>query len=132
MRSLFFISLMNGAPWGGSEELWYRAALHAARSGYTVGCALFDWKEKKERVAALQAAGIAVHLLPNKKQKPTLPIARLLHKPLTRLRLRQAIKHLPLPEYDLVIISQGGFEIYTDTWQSLHRRLDRFVLLFHN
>ena len=42
MSSVFFISLMNGDPWGGSEEAWYHTALYAAANGYKVACAAYD------------------------------------------------------------------------------------------
>ena len=46
MKSVLFISLMNGAAWGGSEELWFQTALYAANNGYKVGCAFYEWPQK--------------------------------------------------------------------------------------
>src|SRR5687768_6677853 len=63
--SIFFISAMNGGPWGGSEELWYRSAVHAAKTGRKVGCALYYWPGKEQLVADLVAAGVAITWLPN-------------------------------------------------------------------
>ena len=53
MSSIFFISLMNGAAWGGSEELWFKTALQAAKEGRKVACAVYDWPEKKAKMNVL-------------------------------------------------------------------------------
>ena len=58
MPSVFFISLMAGSPWGGSEELWYRTALLATQKGWKVGCAVYHWKEKESKMDLLQQAGV--------------------------------------------------------------------------
>ena len=66
MPSLFFLSLMNGAAWGGSEELWFRTAIYAAGKNHKVACAFYYWNEKEEKIEALKKAGCQVYLLPNK------------------------------------------------------------------
>jgi hypothetical protein len=58
MKSVLFISLMNGGAWGGSEELWYQTALYAAKHGYRVGCAFYEWPQKSSRIEQLQKAGL--------------------------------------------------------------------------
>ena len=47
MKSILFISVMNGAAWGGSEEQWYKTALWMCRNNYKVAVCVFDWGEKK-------------------------------------------------------------------------------------
>jgi glycosyltransferase involved in cell wall biosynthesis len=131
MPSIFFISLMNGLPWGGSEELWYRSALYAAKKGWKVGCATYHWKEKEERIEQLARAGCSIYWLPNEGRSKASLSEKLKYK-LTQFRLRQFIKTLPVKEYDTVVVNQGGFEIFTPAWKNYFRNLDHYALLFHN
>ena len=67
MKSVFFLSLMNGSAWGGSEEMWYRTALWMGRQGYKIGIGCYDWGEKQERISELKEVGCTIYLFPNKK-----------------------------------------------------------------
>ena len=67
MKSVFFLSLMNGSAWGGSEEMWFRLALWMSKNNYRVGIGCYDWKEKQERISQLKKAGCNIYLLPNNK-----------------------------------------------------------------
>ena len=49
MDSVLFISLMNSTAWGGSEEIWYKSALHLAGKNQNVGVCCFNWEGKEER-----------------------------------------------------------------------------------
>jgi glycosyltransferase involved in cell wall biosynthesis len=131
MPSIFFISLMNGLPWGGSEELWYRSALYAAQKGWNVGCAIYHWKEKEQKIQQLESAGCSIYWLPNEGRSKASLSEKLKYK-LTQFRLRQFIKTLPVKEYDTVVVNQGGFEIFTPAWKNYFRHLDHYALLFHN
>src|SRR5690348_9038545 len=42
-----------GAPWGGSEELWSRAATLLAREGVNVAASIGRWRPQHRRVAGL-------------------------------------------------------------------------------
>ncbi len=84
MKSILFLSLMNGAAWGGSEEQWYRAALWMAENNYTVAVSCFYWKEKEEKIKQLEAAGCKLYLLPGKPQTKGL---------FGKLKLQPAIKN---------------------------------------
>ncbi|HVF98116.1 MAG TPA: hypothetical protein VM871_12375, partial [Flavisolibacter sp.] len=131
MRSLFFLSVMNGAPWGGSEELWYRTALRAANQGYRVGCAFYEWDEKKEKTEALQKAGCRVYLLPNKGRRKANLAERIQYK-LSKWQLKRIIPSIPFQDYELVVVNLGGLEIYTPAWRDALRYLPAYVLLFHS
>ncbi len=122
---------MNGASWGGSEELWYRAALELARSGVRTGCAVYEWKEKEKRVKELEAAGCKVYQMPN-RDKTKQGLWRLIDKQKHRSKLKRFINELPIKEYKTVVINQGGFEILSSPWQRLYELPDRYILLFHN
>ncbi|WP_121352318.1 glycosyltransferase [Flavisolibacter nicotianae] len=131
MDSIFFLSLMNGAAWGGSEELWYRTALQAAAKGLKVGCAFYAWKEKEQKIETLRKAGCQVYLLPNKGRDKANLGERLRYK-ISRWQVNQIAGNLPFHDYSLVVVNLGGFEIYTSTWKNLYRKLPAYALLFHN
>lgn len=56
MKLLFFSS-MGGSPWGGSEELWHRAALAALDAGHTVAVSVFDHGSEVPQLAPLRERG---------------------------------------------------------------------------
>lgn len=68
-KSILFISLLKGASWGGSEQLWYKTALYAAQNGYQVSCAIFDLKGKEDKLDVLRQAGCTIVLLPFSEKK---------------------------------------------------------------
>src|SRR5262249_13559717 len=55
-----FVSLMTGAPWGGSEELWAAAAREALARGIAVETHLPAWPTVPDRVAELAKRGAVV------------------------------------------------------------------------
>ena len=121
MRSVFFLSLMNGAAWGGSEELWFRTALWMSRHGYTIGIACYDWVEKQSRISELKKAGCSIYLLPNKKG---------LFK---KLEVKKALNLIPFNKYTLTVVNQGGWEeVLHSPFTDLYKRLLNYVILNHN
>ena len=121
MRSIFFLSLMNGSAWGGSEEFWFRTALWMSRNNYTIGVACFDWKEKKDRIDLLAAAGCNIYLLPNKKG---------LFK---KQAIKKVLRAIPFNEYDLVVVNQGGWEdVLHAPFKKLYKKLHHYVTNSHN
>ena len=123
---------MNGAPWGGSEELWYRTALYASTKGNKVACAFYNWEEKNEKIKTLEDAGCIVYKLPNKGKKKRSIFDILQYKLLTSLQLKRYILCLPVNDYDLTVINQGGYEIISNPWKKFYKKLECYALLFHN
>lgn len=124
MQSILFLSVMNGAAWGGSEELWYQSALRLTEKGYSVGICLFNWPGKKEKIKTLEKAGCKVYLLPGKKETKTI---------LGKWRLRNAFKKVPFSSYQKIIINQGGWkDIAYYPFKTLHKTLPGYCLSFHN
>jgi glycosyltransferase involved in cell wall biosynthesis len=122
---------MSGSPWGGSEELWYRTALQAVKEGWKVGCAVYHWPGKKEKLKQLSDLGARIYYLPNKGRTKKNLAERLQNK-ISKIKTKKYINALPVQEYDLVIINQGAFEITTSVWKDFHKKLKKYVLLFHN
>ena len=130
MESVFFVSLMNGAAWGGSEELWFRTALYAARAGHKVGCAFYDWPQKKERIEQLKKAGCEVYLFSNKGREKKTPWQRLRYK-ITKRSVRRFAHSLPFSQYGLTVISLGSLEVVSHYWKDFHKFIKNYTLLFH-
>lgn len=55
-------STMAGMPWGGSEELWSRAAMVLLQQGHQVSVNYKRRKERVEQLQSLQGAGADIHL----------------------------------------------------------------------
>lgn len=64
---LAFVSTMAGSPWGGSEELWTRAAALAAARGHAVTACAIDWRPVDPRVGGLADQGAALLLRPRRE-----------------------------------------------------------------
>jgi glycosyltransferase involved in cell wall biosynthesis len=130
MKSVLFISLMNGGAWGGSEELWYQTALYAASNGYKTGCAFYEWPQKKERIEKLKNAGCEIYLFSNKGRDKRTFGERLQHK-ITKRRVKHFSRSLPISAYDLTVVNLGYLEIVSHYWKHFHRYVKNYVLLFH-
>jgi glycosyltransferase involved in cell wall biosynthesis len=112
---------MNGAAWGGSEELWFRTALWMCRNDYKIGIGCYDWAEKQDRISELKNAGCSIYLLPNKKG--------LFKKP----AIKKTLASIPFQEYNLTVVNQGGWEEILHTpFSNLYKKLPAYVILNHN
>lgn len=122
MKSILFLSVMNGSAWGGSEEQWFRLALWMAKKKYDVAVSCFDWPEKAERLNALQNEGIKLFLLP-KNNKGII----------ARWRLQKQVNKIPFEKYDLVFINQGGVkDISHSPFKTIYKRCRKYVTSSHN
>jgi len=124
MYSVLFISIMNGTAWGGSEEIWYKSALHVAGKNQKVGVCCFNWKGKEERLQQLQNAGCKLYLLPGKSETKSF---------WGKYKLNKALHSIPFSDYNKVILNQGGWKDVTHgPFKKLHQKLPPYILLFHN
>ncbi|UEG50916.1 glycosyltransferase family 4 protein [Ferruginibacter lapsinanis] len=124
MKSVLFLSLMNGSAWGGSEEIWYKTALWMADNNYTVDVCCYDWDEKKSRLSELEKRGGTVHLLPSKK---------ILKSVFGKWKLQQRLKNIPFEKYDFVFINQGSWnDVVYGPLKHLYKRLTSYALCSHN
>jgi len=122
---------MSASPWGGSEELWYRTAVSALDKGWTVGCAVYHWKGKEERMRELAQRGAQVIYLPNKGRAKKNILERLQNK-WSKKASRKIISALPIEDYDLTVVNMGAFEIITPQWRPLLQKLRKYIVLYHN
>ncbi len=132
MESILFISLMNSDSWGGSEELWYSAALYSIERNYKVGCLVYEDDGKQLKLKRLENAGAKIYWIPNKgKQKRSLK-EKIENKINKKINVPNFLKSVPFETYDHVVINQGEFELGYSTWKNVWERLDNYSLLFHN
>jgi glycosyltransferase involved in cell wall biosynthesis len=97
---------MYGSTWGGSEELWGRAALCLRRQGHNVFAGLIDWPGPAPKRDELRAAGCQV--------ERRIDVPGLKDRLLNRIRpqSRRVLQQNPVPSRllafkpDLVVISQ--------------------------
>src|SRR5688572_11209939 len=115
---IFFLSVMNGAAWGGSEELWYQSALWTAKHHYEVGVCCYSWEEKKDRLQKLSKAGCKLYLLPGKEEARKTRLS-------FNTRPSKTLSRIPFESFDLIVISQGGWkDLAYAPFQQLHTRLN--------
>jgi glycosyltransferase involved in cell wall biosynthesis len=106
MRIAFF-STMAGMPWGGSEELWCRAASELLARGHEVHFNGIDWPTIAAPLRQLIERGAHAHFRSRKR------LGRTMTQVLQKLRVTN-VKHLPWLKKcrpDLVFIS---FSCHTD------------------
>ena len=91
---------MEGAPWGGSEELWSRVALRLAGAGHAVSANVIRWPREAPAVTALRSAGIRVSTRPAS--------GSLSSRLLRRWRGAAGRNWLRQTQPDLLLVCQGG------------------------
>src|SRR5258705_2245080 len=124
MPSVLFLSLMNSAAWGGSEEIWYKAALYLAKKNHKVGICCFNWPEKEEKLQQLTNAGCELFLLPGRNETTTL---------IGKFKLRKKLRTVPFKNYERIIVNQGGWkDVVHGPFKKLNAHLPPYSLLFHN
>ena len=109
--SVAFVSAMERVPWGGSEELWYGAALQLAGEGIPLAISYKDWNSSvvQEKLNQLEQLGATVG-----KRKLETRWDRWSAKVLRR-KLSYAADQLhrewrQVGNVSLVVISQGNFK----------------------
>ena len=124
MQSILFLSLMNSAAWGGSEEIWFRSAIYLLRKKFAVGVCCFDWNGKEEKLKQLKGEGCELYLLPGKSDTRSLA---------GKFKLKKKLNTVPFNNYQKIVVNQGGWkDVAHDPFKELNNQLPSYVLLFHN
>lgn len=135
-KSILFISLLKGAPWGGSEQLWFKTALHAAKNGYAVTCAVYDLEGKEEKLKVLSQAGCNLIMLPfaeKKKQIFKKLYYKVYSKHIANFKLKKVVDGLSRNYYDHIVINQSGFmDVINDPWVDFTLNSKTSALVYHN
>jgi glycosyltransferase involved in cell wall biosynthesis len=103
MANIVFVSSMEVYPWGGSEELWSRAALRLHESSHKIAASVMFWPQLSTRVTRLRERGIRLRVRPRMPASLPLRVWR-------RISCSQHREYgwLRRQKPDLVVISQGG------------------------
>lgn len=124
-----FISLMRGAAWGGSEELWYKTSLKALAEGHEVETLTRSWEYPSPKIAKLQAAGANTKFYFDDSQS-------LIDRVAVKLRVKKAkSESISSIEADLYVISNGSiwdfirYRVITDKIIGLGKP---YIILSHN
>lgn len=97
-----FVSIMEGTAWGGSEELWYRAAKEANKRGFDVCSLTKKWEDIPEKIAELSELKVDTLFFRNTSRS-------LAQRVINNMKIFK-VKDYVLPEVhaDFYILSQGG------------------------
>ncbi|WP_133273813.1 glycosyltransferase [Hymenobacter radiodurans] len=106
-----FVSLMRVLPWGGSEELWFKAAKLALADGHTVSTLTQKWETVPDKIKELRFLGADNYFY----YKPQFSIAE-------RLAIKLKVKSstgeiVPTVVADVYVISNGT------TWDFVQHRM---------
>jgi glycosyltransferase involved in cell wall biosynthesis len=106
-----FITIMDGLPWGGSEELWSRTALHCRQNGDSVWAGIYNWSADMPRIRDLAEAGARIELFERLVKQPKSfyrrGYERVFGNPYEKyfkVKIRDLVAFGP----DVICISQGG------------------------
>ena len=122
--NIAFVSTMSAAPWGGSEELWSRAAEAALREHHTVLASVTEWHELDERLVRLEQQQMVIHLRKLYSANITTRVLRRVQSKVGLIMpLEKAITSFG-PRF--VCISQGG------SYDIMHMRWLRDYLINNN
>jgi glycosyltransferase involved in cell wall biosynthesis len=103
-----FVSTMIHYPWGGSEELWSRAALRLRQEGHHVAAAVTWWPQMPKPIAHLQENGVEIFVRPPPFTRFTTRAWRRLQQKLGWKPLGGQDRWLVEQKPDLVCVSNGG------------------------
>lgn len=118
---------MEGFPWGGSEELWYRTALAAKAAGHDVQACVMNWKPEPPKVSELRKRN--VDLVKREFSRISPLLKRVIKKGIGReLEFNNAhLNEIRRFSPDLVFISNGNTtDFFADhSFYKLVQELDR-------
>ena len=107
VKGVAFVSTMAGSSWGGSEELWSRAAIELVQQGVSVSASVHGWSPPHERILHLAQAGVRVRSRPVEYA-----LARRLWRKLAAAHKSSIVievgKFLVDQDPSLVVFSDGG------------------------
>ncbi|RKR82248.1 glycosyltransferase involved in cell wall biosynthesis [Mucilaginibacter gracilis] len=105
-----FITTMQGPPWAGSEELWFKAAQYLLNNGHSVMAVVFESAASSNKVKMLKEAGALISIrkstINNKKsllQKAVFKIEKTIKGKFVQLAFGEVLNFKP----DVICLSQG-------------------------
>ena len=104
MANITFVSSMWSYPWGGSEELWSRAALQLHENSHKIAASVLFWPQLSTNVTHLGERGVRLQV-----RRPLMPapLPVRVWRRIIRVQDRE-YEWLRRQKPDLVVVSQGG------------------------
>jgi L-malate glycosyltransferase len=102
---------MSGYPWGGSEELWYRASIAAQYSGHEVEVVVFKKEIIHKKLIDLNLLNIPIHFIEDIKSIAPNILVRKFNKILkipNRIKYINRFDFLNKRDFNNILISQGS------------------------
>ena len=128
-QNIVFISTMSSTPWGGSEELWSRAAMLLRSQGHTVNASIVKWKDEHDKVKELRDHGISLKFWSTKKSLANQIFAKFSIFKNINFNLKSIYLRNIRP--DLVVISQG-YTLDGLEWAIICKRLNiKYCIIVH-
>lgn len=109
MSKIAFISMMNAAPWGGSEFLWHLAAVEALKAGHQIHYSIYDWSSDVPQIQQLIDLDVRIHTRP--RLPSTSLVSRIFNKAANKVfpnRLKSTFQPIFDEQPDLICINQGA------------------------
>ena len=131
-----FISLMGGAPWGGSEALWSKTAWLALAQGNQVFISIFQFDKIHPKLSDLQEKGAIVDF--RNRYNPALPFFRKLKSYVNNNLLKSSSDFKKLWNFkpDVILINQGNnFDILVHhycLYEEIKKHQAPFSLVCHS
>ena len=105
------VSVMEGYPWGGSEELWYQMAKEALKQGHQLFISYKKWEDTPPKLKELEQKGANIYFRENTVRYPSL-IKRALYKLLDKkaqIKHEDSFKWLDNIQPNIILVNEGGF-----------------------
>lgn len=105
------ISIMEGYPWGGSEELWYEMALEAINQGHKVSINYKKWQDTPTKIQELKIKGCSIFYRNSKNIYPSF-YKRVINKLIGKNEQPKRISGFEdflSHHYDILFINEGAF-----------------------
>lgn len=117
---LLFLSTMHGAPWGGSEELWHKTAVHAHKEGHQILVSVVQWEKEHSKIRELKELGVRVEYRTNPADKSRLSfLGKVLRKFKKLFSKDDNIQLIETFGPDRISINQGGSaDVFHEPWLS--------------
>ncbi|QXP80031.1 MULTISPECIES: glycosyltransferase [Winogradskyella] len=131
------ISIMEGYPWGGSEELWYNMALQAVESNHEVLVSYKLWDELPENLKILQEKyGVEILTRNNRTIYPSVwqrGLGKLMNKASENKRINN-FEDIIDRNPDILFINEGAFTSilhFPDLYNLLLQNSIPYIILSH-
>lgn len=111
MKKILFTSLNDHVPWGGSEELWSKVALHLSGT-YKIAVLIKKWKNAPMQIGEFMENNVEVFYKPVNKEKIFIKVVlnKFKHKfGFKKNKLKNDFNSVKnIQDFDLVVLSVGN------------------------